>query len=192
MDDFLPYFQDVLRKKGIQSAIQTCKEESGLIPNRLFVAGLEASEQGAAAMRRSMANEVELEIVPRLNGLLPMILAFAKIATMVGLLFTVISMINTFNAIGEETKAGNVKGIGGHSSKIGLALFATALGLFTAIPLVFSHVIFKDWIARFEIKMKSASQKLVMLVTNYKKDPRLLDPRSDEEREERPAARGRS
>lgn len=192
MDDFLPYFQDVLRKKGIQTAIQTCKDESGLIPSRLFVAGLEASEQGAAAMRRSMANEVELEILPRLNGLLPMILAIAKIATMVGLFFTVISMINTFSAIGEETQAGNVKGIGGHSGKIGLALFATALGLFTAIPLVFSHVLFKDWIARFEIKMKSASHKLVTLVTNYKKDPRLLDPRSDEEREERPPARERA
>lgn len=176
MDDFLPIFQETLRKKGIKGAIEICKEEKGLIPSRLYVAGLEAADNGAAAMRRSMANEVELDISRRLNFLLPWILAIAKIATMVGLFFTVISMINTFNAIGEQTKAGNVKGVTGGADKIGLALFATALGLFTAIPLVFCHVVFKDWIAGFEVKIKSASQKLVTLVTNYKKDPNLLAP----------------
>ena len=175
MDDFLPVFQQTLRKGGVKAAIGLCKTEPGLIPSRLFVAGLEASDQGAAAMKRSMANEAELEVMPRLHFLLPPILAIAKIATMVGLLFTVISMINTFDAIGAETKTGNAKGVGGHSSKIGLALFATALGLFTAIPLVFGHVLFKEWIGNFEVRMKSAGHKLVTLVTNYKKDPSLLD-----------------
>src|SRR5262245_11981654 len=175
MDDFLPVFQQTLRKNGIKGAVALCKEEKGLIPSRVFVAGLEAADQGAAAMRRSIANETELEVLPRLHFLLAPILAIAKIATMVGLFFTVISMINTFDAIGRESAAGKVKEIGGHSSKIGLALFATALGLFTAIPLVFSHVLFKEWISRFEVKIKSASQKLITLVTNYKKDPKLLD-----------------
>jgi biopolymer transport protein ExbB len=184
MDDFLPVFQQTLRKGGIKAAINLCKDEKGLIPNRLFVAGLEAAEQGAAAMRRTMANENELEIVPRLHFLLAPILAIAKIATMVGLFFTVISMINTFNAIGEQASSGKAKEIGGHASKIGLALFATALGLFTAIPLVFSHVLFKEWIANFQIKIKAASQKLITLVTNYKKDPKLLDVKEEEEDEE--------
>ncbi|MBA4187875.1 MAG: hypothetical protein C0467_07640 [Planctomycetaceae bacterium] len=175
MDDFLPVFQQTLRKNGIKGAVALCKEEKGLIPNRLFIAGLEAADQGAAAMRRSMANETELEIVPRLHFLLAPILAIAKIATMVGLFFTVISMIQTFDAIGQQTKQGNVKGVAGGADKIGLALFATALGLFTAIPLVFGHVLFKDWIANFEIRIKSAGQKLITLVTNYKKDPKLLD-----------------
>ena len=53
-----------------------------------------------------MANAIELEITPDLNFLLPPILAIAKIATMVGLFGTVISMINTFNAIEEATKPG--------------------------------------------------------------------------------------
>src|SRR5436190_15959594 len=112
MDDFLPVFQETLRKKGVKGAIALCKEEKGLIPSRLFVAGLEASEQGAAAMRRSMAHEAELEITPRLNAILPPILALAKIATMVGLFFTVISMINTFNALGEAGQQGGGKDIG--------------------------------------------------------------------------------
>src|SRR5438094_7678194 len=58
MDDFLPVFQQTLRKNGIKGAIALCKEEKGLIPNRIFVAGLEAADQGTAAMKRSIANEV--------------------------------------------------------------------------------------------------------------------------------------
>lgn len=174
MDGFLPDFQKVLREEGIPGAIGICKDEPGLIPNRLFVAGLEAADQGAAAMRRSMANEAELEIVPRLHFLLGPILAVAKIATMVGLFFTIISMINTFDAIGKARQAGKTD-VSEYADKIGLALFATAIGLFTAIPLVFSHVLFKEWISKFETKMKAASQKLITLVTNYKKDPSLLD-----------------
>jgi biopolymer transport protein ExbB len=62
-------------------------------------------------------------------------------------------MIKTFSAIQSAT-GGNVSA---HSKDIGLALFATTLGLITAIPLVFAHVLFKDWIAKFEVKMKSAA-----------------------------------
>src|SRR5262245_62929936 len=75
MDEFLPVFQQTLRKNGIKGAVALCKEEKGLIPSRIFVAGLEAADQGAAAMRRSIANEVELDVLPRLHFLLAPILA---------------------------------------------------------------------------------------------------------------------
>ena len=58
-------------------------------------------------MRRAMANVIELEILPDLNFLLPTILAIAKIATMVGLLGTVICMIGTFNEIQEAKGDGD-------------------------------------------------------------------------------------
>jgi biopolymer transport protein ExbB len=113
-------------------------------------------------MRRAMASAIELEILPDLNFLLAPILAIAKIATMVGLLGTVISMIGTFQKIQES------KDPQAHSQAIGLALFATALGLVTAIPLVFAHVMFKAWVAKFEVKMKSAASKLLILVQSAK------------------------
>jgi biopolymer transport protein ExbB len=164
MNVFLPAFQKKLENDGLEAALKFCKQQEGVIPKRLYVAGLETSRQGLSAMRRSMANVIELEILPDLNFLLAPILAIAKIATMVGLLGTVISMINTFNAI-QESQGGNVTS---HSGAIGLALFATALGLVTAIPLVFAHVLFKDWIARFEIQMKAAAQRLLILMQNFR------------------------
>jgi biopolymer transport protein ExbB len=161
LNTFLPQLQERLSHEGVEGAVRFCKSQPGLIARKLCVVGLETSRQGLAAMRRAMANVVELEILPHLNFLLPLILAIAKTATMVGLLGTVISMIGTFSEL-TAMKSGNELGSKGRD--IGLALFATALGLVTAIPLVFAHVLFKAWIHSYEVSMKSAAQKLLLLV----------------------------
>jgi biopolymer transport protein ExbB len=157
MSEFLPEFQQKLEREGVEGALRFCRSRTDIIPRRLFVAGLETSRQGLAAVRRAMANVIELEIMPDLNFLLPTI---AKIATMAGLLATVISMIQTFNEI-QKSKGGDV---GAQAGGIGLALFGTAMGLVTAIPLVFTHVLFKAWMAHFEVRMKSSAQKLILLL----------------------------
>lgn len=167
MNEFLPAFQRVLERDGVEAAAKSCRSRTDVIPRRLFAPGLESSKQGLAASRRAMTNAMELEILPDMNFLLPSILAIAKIATMVGLLGTVISMIFTFNDIA-STQGGNVAA---HAGSIGLALFATAMGLMTAIPLVFTHVLFKAWLARFEAKMKSSAQKLLVLIQAAKNAP---------------------
>src|SRR5437588_5770 len=112
----LPAFQERLQKEGVEGALRYCRSTTGMIPRKLYVAGLETSKQGLAAMRRAMANVIELEVLPDLNFLLAPILAIAKVATMVGLLGTVISMINTFTAI-QSSQGGNVTG---HAGAIGL------------------------------------------------------------------------
>jgi biopolymer transport protein ExbB len=161
----LPALQEKLDKEGVDGALRFCRSRPDLISRKLLAAGLETSKQGLAASKRSMANAAELEILPDLNFLLPSILAIAKIATMVGLLGTVISMINVFTLMADPNASGDAKGQAG---KIGLALFATALGLVTAIPLVFSYTLFKGWIAQFEVRMKSAAQKLLLMLQSLK------------------------
>jgi biopolymer transport protein ExbB len=165
MSEFLPGFQQRLEREGVEGALRYCRTRTDIIPRRLFVAGLDVSKQGMAAVRRSMANVMELEILPDLNFLLPSILAIAKVATMVGLFGTVISMIGTFNEIQKSSGAG---GVASQAGAIGLALFATALGLVTAIPLVFAHVLFKAWVAKYEVRMKGAAQKLILLLQSTK------------------------
>jgi biopolymer transport protein ExbB len=169
MNEFLPLFQEKLDREGVEGALRLCRSRTDIIPRRLFSAGLEVSKQGLAAVRRSMANVIELDILPDLNFLLPSVLAIAKIATMVGLLGTVISMIGTFNEIQKAQGSG---GVGSQAGAIGLALFATAMGLVTAIPLVFSHVLFKAWVAQFEVRMKNAAQKLLLLLQAAKSSPK--------------------
>jgi len=178
LNDFLPAFQDTLAKEGSDGAINFCRSQTGMIPRKLYVAGLENAKQGLAAVRRAMANAAELEIIPELKFLLPTILAIAKIATMVGLLGTVISMIGTFSEIAELKREGGQ--IAQQGGAIGLALFATALGLMTAIPLVFAHVLFKGWIEQFETKMKNAAQKLLLILQGHKPPPANPTPKQAE------------
>lgn len=174
MNEFLPAFQQKLDKDGPEGALRFCRARTDVIPRQLYAAGLEVHKQGLSAVRRAMANAMELEILPDLNFLLPPILAIAKIATMVGLLGTVISMINTFNAISNAQGGG---GVAGQSQSIGLALFATAFGLVTAIPLVFTHVLFKAWVVKYEVKMKSAALKLMLLLQAAKSGGKGSAPR---------------
>ena len=159
LDEFLPEFQRKLDQEGIAGALKFCRGRTDIIPRRLFVAGLDTAKQGVGAMRRAMANVVELEILPDLNFLLPTILGIAKIATMVGLFGTVLSMIGVFDIM---SRPGSDQAM--QAQKIGLALFATALGLITAIPLQFSYVLLKAWTSKFEIKMKSAAQRLLIVI----------------------------
>src|SRR5262245_1847928 len=168
INQFLPELQSALQQQGVDGALEMCRFETGIIPRRVLATGLENSSQGIAAMKRAMAHVIELEVLPDLNYLLPSILAIAKTATMVGLLGTVLSMIGTFQALGDAAKNLAEGGHGGGpaqaSKEIGLALFATALGLMTAIPLVYAHVLFKAWVHRFEIDMKNAATKLIVLM----------------------------
>lgn len=190
MNEFLPAFQEKLEREGVEGALRFCRTRSDIIPRRLYVAGLETSKQGLAAVRRAMANVIELEILPDLNFLLPPILAIAKVATMVGLLGTVISMIGTFTEIQRATCRGGGGDVGSQAGAIGLALFATAMGLITAIPLVFAHVLLKAWVAKFETRMKSSAQRLLVLLQSGKAgskagtsgvkagiDPAMVSPR---------------
>lgn len=196
MSEFLPDFQDRLTEEGVEGGLRLCRSEVGLIPRKLYVAGLETAQQGLSAQKRAMASVLELEILPELNFLLAPILAIAKIATMVGLLGTVISMVDTFSSI-SNAQGGNPGEVTSQAGAIGLALFATALGLMTAIPLVFAHVLFKDWITRFETKMKSSAQRLVILFQTIKpqqgesKREGKLKEKEKEKDKEKPKARER-
>ena len=71
-------------------------------------------------------------------------------------------------ALGNALAADSFPEVTSQAGAIGLALFATAMGLMTAIPLVFTHVMFKDWGHRFEIKMRSSAQKLLVMYQNFK------------------------
>ena len=65
------------------------------------------------------------------------------------------------------------------AQSIGLALFATALGLLTAIPLVFTHVLFKDWISRFETKMEAAASRMLVMFQNIRPKQGVPRPKVD-------------
>lgn len=162
LEDFLDRFDAELSAGGQPAAMAMCKEEPGLIP-KLFVAALEHGQRGTVAARNAMANTIELEIVPRLNFLLPWILLLAKIAPMVGLLGTVVGMIKAFSKIAGADTANPVNP-SALANDIGMALFTTAEGLILAIPFIFAYTLFKERVHSFEVSLQRGAEAALTLL----------------------------
>lgn len=156
---FLEQFREELTTGGRAAALELCDDEPGVIP-KVFAATLQTCEQGKLASRRAIANLVELEILPDLNFLLPMMLVLAKLAPMVGLLGTVVGMILAFGKIAGATKV-NPSDLAGD---IGMALFTTAEGLIIAIPLIFAHSLFRERVRKFELDLQRAAEAAINML----------------------------
>jgi biopolymer transport protein ExbB len=157
--DFLSRLEDELTRDGVQGAVKMCDEEPGIVP-KLFTTALQTGHQGKVATRDAIANLIELEIIPDLNFLLPIMLVFSKLAPMLGLLGTVWGMILAFGKIASATKVEP----SALADDIGMALFTTAEGLLIAIPLIFCYTMFRERVARFELDLQRAAQAAMNLV----------------------------
>lgn len=81
----------------------------------------------------------------------------ATTAPFIGLLGTVIGIINAFRGMA----ASGAGGLGSVSAGIAEALVTTALGLFVAIPAVWLYNMFLNKIERFQVEMSNSSSELV-------------------------------
>jgi biopolymer transport protein ExbB/TolQ len=81
----------------------------------------------------------------------------ATTAPFIGLLGTVIGIINAFRGMA----ASGAGGLGSVSAGIAEALVTTALGLFVAIPAVWLYNIFLNKIERFQVEMSNSASELI-------------------------------
>jgi len=81
----------------------------------------------------------------------------ATTAPFIGLLGTVIGIINAFRGMA----ASGAGGLGSVSAGIAEALVTTALGLFVAIPAVWLYNMFLNKIERFQVEMSNSSSELI-------------------------------
>ena len=110
---------------------------------------IEASKR---ALERAEAI-VHAELKKGLGGLA----TIGSTAPFVGLLGTVIGILNAFNKIATQKEAG----IGAVAGGISEALVTTALGLFVAIPAVMAFNYFTGKVEAFDVEMDNSSSELV-------------------------------
>jgi biopolymer transport protein ExbB len=160
LPDFLSRLEEELPRGGVAGAMKLCEEEPGVVP-KIFTTALQTGPQGKVATREAIANLIELEIIPDLNFLLPLVLVFAKLSPMLGLLGTVWGMILAFGKIAGATKVEP----SALANDIGMALFTTAEGLLIAIPLIFIYSMFRERVHRFELDLQRGAQAALNLVS---------------------------
>jgi biopolymer transport protein ExbB len=99
------------------------------------------SLQGAVRRREDIEIAMEesmMEIVPRLEKRTPYVALASSIATLLGLLGTIMGLISAFTAVANANPAEKADLL---SASISVAMNTTAFGLMVAIPLLITHAI---------------------------------------------------
>src|ERR1700744_1169394 len=103
-----------------------------------------------------------MEVVPRLEKRTHYLAPFAKLATLLGLLGTVMGLINAFHAVATVNPAEKANLL---SASISVAMNCTAFGLMTAVPLLFIHAFLQTKTTELIDSLEMASVKFLNAVT---------------------------
>jgi len=169
LPDFLNNVRKALHRGDVNAAIQMCGQQRGSAAN-VIRAGLERYQQVLTdgAPKEKIVAETQAAIqeangleVPLLERNLIALSTIASIATMVGLLGTVIGMIRSFAALGHTGAVDASKLAIGISE----ALINTAGGLFVAIAGIVAYNVFVTKVDNFNYMMDEASYEAVQLLS---------------------------
>ena len=108
-----------------------------------------------------------MEIVPRLEKRTHYLGTFANMATLLGLLGTVIGLISAFAAVSTVNPAEKANLL---SASISVAMNCTAFGLMVAVPLVLIHAVLQTKTTELVDSLEMASVKFLNSITERSRD----------------------
>jgi biopolymer transport protein ExbB/TolQ len=108
-----------------------------------------------------------MEIVPRLEKRTHYLSSFANIATLLGLLGTIIGLIQAFTAVAHANPAEKAELL---SSSISVAMNTTAFGLVVAIPLLLVYSVLQSKTTQVVDSLEMASVKFLNMVTEKSRE----------------------
>lgn len=114
-----------------------------------------------AAMEEGM-----MEIMPALEARTHYLATYANIATLLGLLGTIIGLIQAFTAVANADPAEKADLL---SASISVAMNTTAFGLIAAIPLLLMHTVIQTKTTKLIDNIEMATVKCLNLMTSKKK-----------------------
>ena len=103
-----------------------------------------------------------MEVVPKLEKRTHYLATFANLATLLGLLGTVMGLINAFRAVATVNPAEKANLL---SASISVAMNCTAFGLMTAVPLLFAHAFLQTKTTELIDSLEMASVKFLNAIT---------------------------
>ena len=158
----------MLKKSEIDpQKIRQLRTQSAL--GQIFAAGISNSRRGREIMKEAM-EEAAGQVMHELERYLTPLQSIASISPLLGLLGTVVGMIQVFTALMVQG-AGNANVLAGGISQ---ALITTAAGLSVAIPAVFFVGYFQRRVDDLVVTMEQEAIKLVDIMHGEKdSDPRL-------------------
>lgn len=152
----------VLAKGDFDKAREMTEKNKSTI-SRLLNAGLEI--QGAVRRRDDIEivmEETMMEIIPQLEKRTPYVALCSNISTLLGLLGTIMGLIQAFTAVANANPADKADLLSG---SISVAMNTTALGLMAGIPLLIIYVVLTTKTGEIVDSLEMASVKTLSVIT---------------------------
>jgi len=137
--------------------------------NMAQMLGMGLARQGAVRRRDDIEIAMEesmMEIIPQLEKRMPYIALFSNIATLLGLLGTIMGLIQAFTAVANANPAEKADLL---SASISVAMNTTAFGLMSAIPLLLLHAKLTSTAGHIIDSLEMASVKTLNTISNFAK-----------------------
>jgi biopolymer transport protein ExbB len=158
--------QPVLVKGEFDKARQMVNKDKSSMAQML---GMGLARQGAVRRREDIEIAMEesmMEIIPQLEKRTPYVALLSNIATLLGLLGTIMGLIEAFTAVANANPAEKADLL---SASISVAMNTTAFGLMSAIPLLLFHAKLTSTTGQIVDSLEMASVKALNTISNFSK-----------------------
>ena len=159
---FMAQIQKLVMANNIDRAIKLCNAAPNAALPKVIKAGLTRANKGETEIQNAV-EEATLEVIPHIQKRTPALQGVANVATLLGLLGTIIGLIEAFAALEFARPDDRQKVL---SRGIALAMNTTAFGLIVAIPCIFAHMILAGVTKRIIDEIDQYSVKLQNLLTS--------------------------
>jgi biopolymer transport protein ExbB len=156
--------QPVLVKGDFDKAQAIIKKDKSTISQML---GMGLARLGAVRRREDIEIAMEesmMEIIPQLEKRTPYVALLSNIATLLGLLGTIMGLIEAFTAVANANPAEKADLL---SASISVAMNTTAFGLMSAIPLLLFHAKLTSTTGQIVDSLEMASVKALNTISNF-------------------------
>jgi biopolymer transport protein ExbB len=156
----------ILVKGDFDKARQMVNKDKSSMAQML---GMGLARQGAVRRREDIEIAMEesmMEIIPQLEKRTPYVALLSNIATLLGLLGTIMGLIEAFTAVANANPAEKADLL---SASISVAMNTTAFGLMSAIPLLLFHAKLTSTTGQIVDSLEMASVKALNTISNFAK-----------------------
>jgi biopolymer transport protein ExbB len=158
--------QPILAKGEFEKAREMVNKDDS---NMAQMLGMGLARQGAVRRRDDIEIAMEesmMEIIPQLEKRTPYVALLSNIATLLGLLGTIMGLIEAFTAVANANPAEKADLL---SASISVAMNTTAFGLMSAIPLLFFHAKLTSTAGSIVDSLEMASVKVLSSISDFTK-----------------------
>ena len=156
----------VLAEGDFDTAREMTNEDTSAV-GQLLSMGL--ARQGAVRRRDDIEIAMEesmMEIIPQLEKRTPYVALFSNISTLLGLLGTIMGLIEAFTAVANANPAEKADLL---SASISVAMNTTAFGLMAGIPLLIMHAMLTSKTSEIVDSLEMASVKTLNIISEAAK-----------------------